>query len=636
MRSFLCYLSVFALILCLFAGCGGEKAPADPVPEDYKGLVVTVPSDAKVNMYTQWEDGIPISPASIYDSQGISYYCYPNLNGRCRCTVSGAGYYTVTTNLIMTQEKNSTKTVIDLSPGKMSGSGWEPSELSVYTQELLDTGFNSDISQWPAYADAFTTPYFTEEHAAHQMTTHAQMEAFLAGLDSDDDHMYLFDNGTSGTYGHSIPAVLFTTEDLSGASTLEDAAGKLSKDKPLILYRAQIHGNEPAAGEAALAVIKLLDSSWGGFLEQVNLCILPRSSPDGAQDFSRTIADKVDPNRDTLRLKTPEVANYVALCQLLEPEVIIDGHEYNASTSSEALTGGDIMVGMGYLTGNTAAFQDMSLQFCQDIFKDISANGLDYRYYSNYTNINNANISRGYAACQGSLFFLLESRGIGCGLTAYPRRIISHVISVESLLETCSQNADALMQTVAAEKQRIIDRGAAYSNDNQISLSTQASNNTALQYDIVKYDQATGLPQTVSSTPKTYNNVVHSRVAPTAYVIPAGESFTEQVLSLMDKHGIAYTFLPEGSQVQLQQYRSGTPVRLTEESTVSFPKGAYVFCRNQAQGMVLSMLMEPDNDDLAEHKGSLVQQGLITATGDTYPIYRYIHDLNTDGSIDYK
>ena len=46
--------------------------------------------------------------------------------------------------------------------------------------------------------------------------------------------------------------------------------------------------------------------------------------------------------------------------------------------------------------------------------------------------------------------------------------------------------------------------------------------------------------------------------------------------------------------------------------------------------------MEPDVTEMEEQKGTLVQQSMILPTGDTLPIYRYIHDLNADGFIDYR
>ena len=639
MKRFFSFLAVFAMVFSLLSGCNGEPRPTepmDPVPDTFQGLVLTVEPGVNVTLYSGFEEGTPIQPSQVYQEETRHYYCYSGLFGAYCCKAGGAGRYTVIQNISMTQEKANTKTVMDVTPGKTTGKGWESPTVTLFTQELLENGWRSDVSMWPDYAEGFATPYFTEEHGEHQMTTQAQLEAYLQGLDDQDDDLYLYNTGYSGMYHHQIPMAVFTTSDLSGADTVEEAAAAMDNGKPTIFYRAHIHGNEPAAGEGALAVIRLLDGSWGHYLEQMNICIIPRGSPDGAQNYERTILGGVDPNRDNLRLRTPEVESYMHLCQVLDPHIIIDGHEYKSSASSQTVSGGDLMLGLGYGYDNTPEFRELMLQMSNEIFANVEENGLDYRYYSNYTNTVNANISRSFAARQGTMFFLVETRGIGCGLSFYERRIATHIASVESIFDQTAQDPQLILTTVAAEKQNIIDKGAVYNTDNVIVLSTKATEDPGLRHDLAKYDQLTGQKQPGQVIPKVYSSIVSQRIAPTAYVIPAGESFTEKVLALMDKHGITYTFIPEGSRVQLQQYDTKESDMLTDETTVTFPKGAYVFCKNQVRGGTLSLLMEPDFEDLAEHQGTLVQQGMITGDGGKYPIYRYIHDLNGEGFINYQ
>ena len=53
----------------------------------------------------------------------------------------------------------------------------------------------------------------------------------------------------------------------------------------------------------------------------------------------------------------------------------------------------------------------------------------------------------------------------------------------------------------------------------------------------------------------------------------------------------------------------------------------------QEKAKILAMLMEPDVTDLAKSNSTLVMSGIIPQYDDTYPIYRYIHDLNPDGTI---
>jgi hypothetical protein len=235
---------------------------------------------------------------------------------------------------------------------------------------------------------------------------------------------------------------------------------------------------------------------------------------------------------------------------------------------------------------------------------------------------------------QGTVFVLLETRGIGNGLTMYVRRIVSHLASTQAVLRYAAENADYLQQTVDAERQMIIDKGAVYDTKDTVHLDLKSAEDITLQHTARSHDQITGVATEKTTIPTVYTAIARERVAPTAYVVPAESG--EQVRKLMDLHGIEYQFIPAGSTVKLQQYVAGETVTLSPESSVTFPEGAYVFCKNQVRGIILSMLMEPDVDDVSEQKGTLVQQGLLSAKDGKFPIYRYIHDLNADGFIDYR
>ena len=640
---------MLALLLALsVTACGGETATGEettaPTHETealrpaFKGLVLKAAKGVYVSLHSEFADGATIEPAEVYTYGEDTYYCFSGLVGAFRYKASGSGYYTVTKNLVMTQEKNETEMLIDVTPGLKTGEGWEPASYETFTDELLNGSFSGDLSQWPEYAKLLTSPWYTQSHGAHQITTQSQMEDYLKSLDDAGDDMYLYSAGSSALYRHDIPTAIFTETDLSAAQNIDEAAALMGQDKPTVVYRAQMHGNEPAGGEAALAMIGWLDSTLGAeLLDKINICIVPRQNPDGAQKYERTVLGDIDPNRDSMRLKTPEIIEFTRICQLLEPELIIDGHEYNAQSEKQTLSGGDILVGIGYSNENTDAFRAMGLDMAAEVFGAMAENGLDYRYYSNYTNSINGNISRAYWSLQGTQFILLETRGIGCGLDAYNRRIIAHLVSAEAVLRYAAENASQLQENVDAERQNIVAQGGVYRQEQTILLEGSAVEDISLRHPGRKHDQLTGTATDTVTTPKVYSGVKRSRIAPTAYVIPAGEGFTESVVKLMERHNIAYTFIPAGSSVRLQQYTgNGTEASLTEEKTVTFPNGAYVFCRNQVAGNVLSMLMEPDVTEMEEQKGTLVQQSLILPTGDTLPIYRYIHDLNADGFIDYR
>lgn len=598
----------------------------------FKGLVLKAAPGVAVELFAGFQDGEAVAAHAVVETESGTCHVYPDLVGAFRCEVRGEGYYTVTKNILMTEEKRRTRTEVDVTPGKMAGTGWEPQELRTYTDEVITAHLSDDLSQWPAYAEVFASPYFTQPHALHQITTQAQLEAFLKGLE-----IPVYSTGTSGIHGHDIPIAILTRADLSHATTLAQAAQAMGHDKPIVLIRAQMHGKEPAPGEAALAMIKWLAGPLGDqLLDRINVCIIPRQNPDGAQDFVRTVGDGIDPNRDNLELRSQEITAFARARRLLKPEVIIDGHEYTVKSRETRIPAGDILAQTGFTLDNTENFKKVNLELLKAVFAGAEKNGLTSRYYNKCANSVNPSISGGNTTKQGILYILLETPGIAGGLNCYARRIMAQISSMEAILRYVAEHPALIRSTVAAERQNIMEKGAKYDPENIVTLDITTEEVPALRRPVWVIDQLTGEAEEELFTPITYTALLRSRVAPTAYVIPAGEAFAEPVLELMDKHGIGYTFLPEGSTVLLQQYSEHADDLLMAERAVTFPDGAWVFCKNQVGGILLSMLMEPDVDIKARHNKAILQEHMTPPVDGVYPLYRYIHDLNADGFIDYR
>lgn len=641
LKRFLCLLSALMLLLSMMPlrivavdhVSDGSTARINP-PENFTGLVLTAADDVQVTLYNGFSNGTTVTPSF---TDGNTKY-YSNLTGSYCYVAAGSGYYTVQKNIYMSAQEAATITVVDATPGKRSAlGGWEPSKVYVLTDEVLTNILPSDQSQWPAYTDVFTTPVYTQEKAEHMTTTQKEMEDFISKLDSPQDNMYVYSMGTSAYYGHDIPLIVYTATDLSRATTLEEAAAMLKANgKPTVHYRAYMHGNEPAAGEAALAMLQRLDGTYGEtILDYINVYVIPRMNPDGSQNSKRTLASGDDPNRDLLRVANVETAAHHKVYQLFAPEVMLDGHEYDvgySNTSTDWQT--DMLISAGFTNDNSIAFRDLSIAMIQSAFTALEKENLSGYYYTKAVNSNDPNISRTYTANHGTLFFLMESRGISCGNTAYERRMMGQVVTASQLLDYVADNAATIRQVVADERARIISEGATYEKSDIVILESGTSSHSELAEKGYNYNLSTGAAVATTKTPLIYDVVKRSRVAPTAYVIPDGEAFTAKVLSLMDKHGIDYYRLPAGCIVNLQQYTgTKTQAGLTGEKAVTFPNGAYVFCMNQVRSVTLSMLMEPDVTDAATYKGTLAQQNIISPVDGFFPIYRYSRDLNADGTI---
>ena len=74
-------------------------------------------------------------------------------------------------------------------------------------------------------------------------------------------------------------------------------------NRPIVLLVGQVHGNEPAGGEAMLALAQALaDGELKPLLDRMTVVIMPRANPDGAHYFWRATANCVDVNRDHVKV----------------------------------------------------------------------------------------------------------------------------------------------------------------------------------------------------------------------------------------------------------------------------------------------------------------------------------------------
>jgi hypothetical protein len=103
--------------------------------------------------------------------------------------------------------------------------------------------------------------------------------------------------------------------------------------RPAALLIGQQHGDEPAGAEALLVVAERLANPadpLAAVLERLDVVVLPRANPDGARAGQRRNAAGQDPNRDHLRMASPEAQAIAALMQRWRPVMVADLHEYLA------------------------------------------------------------------------------------------------------------------------------------------------------------------------------------------------------------------------------------------------------------------------------------------------------------------
>jgi len=603
---------------------------------NFQGLVLTAAEGVTFDLYTGFGNEENAEDlVEPYMVEGNTKY-YPTITGRYHWRADGAGRYSMRQNVWMSEEEAMTRTEIDVTPGFTANTGWEQTNSVVrfFTEEFIEKVIPSDPDLWPEYRHLLVTPAFTETKADHQFTTQAEMESFIAGLDGEDDDMYVYTLATTPG-GRNVPIVIFTKVDLSGAETVEEAARLIVADseangKLTVHHQAFMHGDEPAAGETALAMIKYYDEDLGEkLLDKMNIYVIPWLNPDGAYKHQRTELGSC------ISLDYVKKRYHIKADVMFQPHVAFDNHEADAAVQWTRHSHADMLISPSFNTESSQAFVDISKAITDQAFVALKEQGMSYNYYTALINHSDGTGTRSYYARKGVMTFLMESCGAFSGKLAYERRTLAGVISCESLLISIHDDAENVKAIIVAEQKKILEEGAVFSAEDLVPLHVTKTEHPEFSYVLQSINTATGEGRDETVVPTIYDKVERSRIAPTAYVIPAGQSWNAEVLALCDCLGLVYTEIPAGSTVMLRQYTGdGNLADLTEEAEVTFDQGAYVICMNQANSRNLAFMMEPDHGDGTGAEVSLVQTKVIPVENGQMPIYRYEHDLNSNGFID--
>lgn len=642
-------LSMFmVLVLAISITVSSVSAYADIVP---KGLTLTVPEGTELclfaslapNSLTADSSGIPAT--TVVTSDGITSYYFESLPaGNYHYEAKADGYYSKSQSILYTAGQSSNGRQLDITMEKRAGNGFEPSWTVSYTDEFIAKSMQSSYDMWgKEYEKLFTTPYFLRENSdsgKHQQTTHSEMLEFISGLDDKNDNMYVYNIATSPKYGYEIPLVIFTKEDISVTSSVEEIAECFKNNsKPTIHYQAQIHSNEPAAGEAALAVIKQLDGELGEkVLDNVDIYVVPRINADGAYENIRASASTGnDMNRDFMPMKNAEVRMLTSLYNMFLPEVTFDGHEQGqrAYQSDGTLTDLDMQANGG-LTHNDINMTYTALDIMREALSNARDLGLRTGCYNGNYHGNSTASGVPYYAMRGSLSFLAETRGIAAGMNWIERRMLAQYIAVSTVIKYTAENAESVLKLIGENRENIVKKGATYEEDDLIGLKHVSTYDTDNLWTSPEMNYLTGdvIDEDYQAKFRLYITTTRTRPRPTAYVIPKGEKWADSALSVLINHGVEYYELENGSAARLVQYKGdASAAELCDEKIISFENGAYVFPMNQTSANPLMLIMEPDVHNPNKNEVNLLSMGLVAPDENgLMPIYRYCYGLK-DGKI---
>lgn len=516
--------------------------------------------------------------------------------------------------------------IIGLLPGIVMGQPAEkPRAPSDYRENAAVLAHYPALPNVPLDSPAFRTsePALTGQEA---------MLSFLKGLARDSGHARLGSVGKS-RQGRDIPIIYLTAEGLSDPA----AIGRLGR--PVVWLLGQQHGNEPAGGEAMLALASALaKGNLAPLLSKVSVVIVPRVNPDGAAVDRRGLASNADPNRDHLLLGQPEIRALHQAMRALPPDVVFDHHEFSVAwrwvEKFGALQRPDVMI----LEATNPLIPKALTEIERGVYRPaleaaITANGLmPHDYLTTSADLLDRRVSLGGTApgiarntfgLRGSVSYLIETRGVGIGLQSYQRRVATHYLLAKAVLQTTAADPQGLLKRLAEARQ------AAASDRGDLILSHKEGEH---EIELPLIDPQTGAPKPVKVALVDSRDVrpVDVRARPRGYlVLRGGEAVAERLLlnevqacSVAAATSIAveaYDVTRSARKTNREAINPDQSVRVrVKTKTINVPAGTLFVPMVQSAAGIAASALEPDSP------GSYVGVGVIPMTTNETeaPVYR--------------
>jgi hypothetical protein len=402
------------------------------------------------------------------------------------------------------------------------------------------------------------TPAFAPGHAG--FTSNDELHALIAGLVRDGRgeraSIKLLPLGRSQS-GLPIEGLLFTKL----ADT--DPAAIAASNRLTVMLVGQQHGDEPAGSEALMVVAQeLAHGRLEPLLDRINVVMIPRANPDGAQERNRVTASGIDMNRDHLLLKTPEAQSVAQLARDYHPAVIVDSHEYSVVgrylQKFDAVQKFDALVQYA-MTANEPPFITKAAAewFREPLLASFKAEGLTQEwYYTTSTDLADRKVSMGGVqpdtgrnvnGLKNAVSFLIETRGVGIGRLHLKRRVFTHVTALGSILQSAALKSAEMAKLRAFVEQDVSSRAC----QGEVVVEAAA---TPSEYVLHMLDPVTGAdkPLTVAWDSALELRTLKKRTRPCGYWLS-----NDQADAVLRLRGLGVTVMQLGADgdMRAETYR---------------------------------------------------------------------------------
>lgn len=593
--------------------------------EDKVCLWISAGENACVKVFLLPEGEKVFSPEETEMWEGKPFAKFTLEKGRYLVSVERSGCYSVDQCIELEQD-----TRISLPALLRECRGFEPREdrhVFIHQKEAWDAMSPDADARWQPYSVIYDTPYFRKEQrtaGAYRITTQNELLAFLREQEKKNPWLTLFSLGKTGIYDLEIPLVVFTKDLSAPAASVEEVGALLQRgNKPVVFYQAQIHGNEPASGEAALGMIAYLSTPEGmALLDRIHIVIMPRMNPEGALLFQRYNGQGLDLNRDYLAARGRETRVSIRVFHAFLPCLVLDGHEFlgRKGIKERVFRDEDIQLSGGCAPNADPELMNSSLSLLDSSVKELARMGLRSFFYRGHFSGSGMATAIRYFAEIGAPTVLIESRGIDMGTERFRRRVMGHFTVARTCLEAVAENPEYFLENSRRER-------AHFENpyDREFVLEGKYTDDpeTDASYPVAFFDTETGdLRKKADKSVPVFRVPVRTRPRPQSYLIPLGKAWDAFLVSLLERHRIRYELREKGTALSLRAFeKAETGYRLAEAREVVFPDGALEIPVSQKTSHIVSFLFEMDSADPVEAKKMILMNGLFFPRSETF-IYR--------------
>jgi len=403
-------------------------------------------------------------------------------------------------------------------------------------------------ARFPDPPVSYATPGFRAGRA--DFPSHAEVLAFLSDLARQSPNVRVERLGLT-QQGREMPLVVLADQ------------GRIDPARPTVMVIGQQHGNEPAGGEAVLALAQQFASEPGAaLLKKVNLVLVPRGNPDGAERFTRVTANGIDVNRDHLLLRTPEARMLAAATLRYQPQVVLDLHEFTVGGRWIEKFGA-VMKYDGLLQPATVGNLDSAIAVgaqrdyvdaIQSAFTQAGLQGFKYHTTSGGKSEDRTvsmggvqpDTGRNVSALRQAVSLLLEVRGVGLGRAHFARRVHTQVLAATTVIETAAKQGPALMQLTAQAGQRA---KAEACHGDLVVEAWQTPTRQRLEF----LDAKTGEDKTIDVEWRAAEplKIANARPRPCGYLLAASETTAVQRLQML---GVRVERIDSAAPWQVERY----------------------------------------------------------------------------------